>query len=95
MSYVIVVLLLFVLSSLLYILRNIFHVAASCGNIDALEYLYENSHVSKNILQSKDKESGWTPLHRAIYYGHIECAVFLFKVIFKILKCNLWKKLLK
>ena len=54
--------------------------AASCGNCHALEYLYEHLHTSKNSLQSKDKESGWTPLHRAIYYGHINCAVFLFKV---------------
>ena len=61
--------------------RNVFHVAASCGNCDVLEYLYEKSNVSKNSLQSKDTESGWTPLHRAVYYGHIECAVFLYKVI--------------
>ena len=67
------------------VIRNVFHVAASCGNYDALEYLHEQSHVSKNILQSKDKESGWTPLHRAVYYGQIECAVFLYKVfLFKI-----------
>ena len=33
-----------------------------------------------NVLQTKDKESGWTALHRSVYYGHIDCAVYLFKV---------------
>ncbi|XP_066924199.1 inhibitor of Bruton tyrosine kinase-like [Clytia hemisphaerica] len=61
--------------------RNVFHVATSCGNIDVLEYLIEEQNVSKSNLQSKDKESGWTPLHRALYYGNIHCAVYLHKVL--------------
>ena len=62
--------------------RNVFHMAASCGRCDVIKCLCDEqrSNWSKNILQSKDKESGWTPLHRAIYYGHIDCVVFLYKV---------------
>ncbi|KAM9317281.1 inhibitor of Bruton tyrosine kinase [Gastrophryne carolinensis] len=53
--------------------RNAAHVAASCGKKGVLEWL-----ASKGIdLSVKDKESGWTALHRSIFYGHIDCALSL------------------
>ncbi|XP_073482960.1 inhibitor of Bruton tyrosine kinase [Aquarana catesbeiana] len=55
--------------------RNALHIAASCGKKEALDWL-----VSKGVdLSVKDKESGWTALHRSIFYGHIDCALSLLK----------------
>lgn len=61
------------------------HVAASCGNIDILNWIVslfsskakEVQRLTVNIL---DKESGWTALHRAAYYGRIPLVVSLLKV---------------
>lgn len=55
--------------------RNVVHMSASCGKKDVLEWL-----AAKGIdLAVKDKESGWTALHRSIFYGHIDCALTLLK----------------
>nr|DBA26453.1 TPA: hypothetical protein GDO54_010709 [Pyxicephalus adspersus] len=55
--------------------RNALHIAACCGKREVLDWL-----VSKGAdLLVKDKESGWTALHRSIFYGHIDCAFSLLK----------------
>ncbi|XP_053566453.1 inhibitor of Bruton tyrosine kinase [Bombina bombina] len=56
--------------------RNAVHVAASCGKKAVLDWLAETKGVDLSI---KDKESGWTALHRAIFYGHIDCGFSLLK----------------
>ncbi|XP_040284626.1 inhibitor of Bruton tyrosine kinase [Bufo bufo] len=55
--------------------RNAVHISASCGKKSVLDWL-----VAKGVdLSAKDKESGWTALHRSIFYGHIDCALTLLK----------------
>ncbi|CAH3153614.1 unnamed protein product, partial [Porites evermanni] len=54
--------------------RNVLHLAASCGKCDILEWLVKEEGAD---LDSKDLESGWTPLHRSLFYGYLECAVKL------------------
>ncbi|XP_078504252.1 inhibitor of Bruton tyrosine kinase isoform X2 [Lissotriton helveticus] len=56
--------------------RNVFHVAASCGKKVVLDWLLERRGADPHV---KDKESGWTPMHRSIFYGHIDCALSLLK----------------
>ncbi|XP_069743488.1 inhibitor of Bruton tyrosine kinase isoform X2 [Narcine bancroftii] len=56
--------------------RTVLHMAASCGKKSVLEWLLERKGADPSV---KDKESGWTALHRSIFYGHIDCAVFLLK----------------
>ncbi|XP_054831335.1 inhibitor of Bruton tyrosine kinase isoform X2 [Eublepharis macularius] len=56
--------------------RNALHLASSCGKKGVLEWLAETNGVD---LLAKDKESGWTALHRGIFYGHIDCAWSLMK----------------
>uniref|UniRef100_A0A8D0DVM4 Inhibitor of Bruton tyrosine kinase n=1 Tax=Salvator merianae TaxID=96440 RepID=A0A8D0DVM4_SALMN len=56
--------------------RNALHIASSCGKKGVLDWLVETNGVD---LLAKDKESGWTALHRAIFYGHIDCAWSLLK----------------
>ncbi|XP_053317203.1 inhibitor of Bruton tyrosine kinase isoform X2 [Spea bombifrons] len=56
--------------------RNAVHVAASCGKREVVDWLA----LAKGVdLSVKDKESGWTALHRSIFYGHIDCALSLMK----------------
>ncbi|XP_075058792.1 inhibitor of Bruton tyrosine kinase [Mixophyes fleayi] len=53
--------------------RNAVHIAASCGKKKVLDWL-----AAKGVdLSIKDKESGWTALHRSIFYGRIDCALSL------------------
>ncbi|KAG9493705.1 hypothetical protein GDO78_001529 [Eleutherodactylus coqui] len=55
--------------------RNVVHISASCGKKGVLEWL-----AAKGVdLTVKDKESGWTALHRSVFYGHIDCALTLLK----------------
>ncbi|XP_073445780.1 inhibitor of Bruton tyrosine kinase isoform X2 [Dendrobates tinctorius] len=55
--------------------RNVGHISASCGKKAVLDWL-----VAKGVdLSVKDKESGWTALHRSIFYGHIDCSLTLLK----------------
>ncbi|KAG8444841.1 hypothetical protein GDO86_009844 [Hymenochirus boettgeri] len=56
--------------------RNAVHIAASCGKKGVLDWLAKVKGVDLSI---KDKESGWTALHRSIFYGHIDCASSLLK----------------
>ncbi|XP_044102596.1 inhibitor of Bruton tyrosine kinase isoform X3 [Neovison vison] len=55
--------------------RNALHLVSSCGKKGVLDWLIE-----KGVdLSVKDKESGWTALHRSIFYGHIDCVWSLLK----------------
>ncbi|XP_036172491.1 inhibitor of Bruton tyrosine kinase isoform X7 [Myotis myotis] len=55
--------------------RNALHLVSSCGKKGVLEWLIEKG-VDPLV---KDKESGWTALHRSIFYGHIDCVWSLLK----------------
>ncbi|KAM4865640.1 inhibitor of Bruton tyrosine kinase isoform 1-T2 [Thomomys bottae] len=55
--------------------RNALHLASSCGKKGVLDWLMEKG-VDPLV---KDKESGWTALHRSIFYGHIDCVWSLLK----------------
>ncbi|XP_077018441.1 inhibitor of Bruton tyrosine kinase isoform X2 [Tamandua tetradactyla] len=55
--------------------RNALHLVSSCGKKGVLDWLIEKG-VDPSV---KDKESGWTALHRSIFYGHIDCAWSLLK----------------
>ena len=57
--------------------RNALHLAASCGKCDILEWLVKEQGAD---LNSKDEESGWTSLHRSLFYGYLDCAVKLIQV---------------
>ncbi|MFT7800384.1 inhibitor of Bruton tyrosine kinase [Arapaima gigas] len=56
--------------------RSALHLAASMGQRALLEWLLENKGAD---LLLKDKESGWTALHRSAFYGHIHCLLALVK----------------
>ncbi len=57
--------------------RTALHFAASCGKVKLVEWLLLHGHADPNV---RDLESGWTPLHRSIYYGHFNVAAALMKV---------------
>lgn len=57
--------------------RSALHTAASCGRRDLCLWLIKNGKADRNL---KDHESGYTPLHRSIFYGHINIAVCLIEV---------------
>ncbi|XP_066249133.1 inhibitor of Bruton tyrosine kinase [Euwallacea similis] len=57
--------------------RTALHVAAACGRSNLVSWLVNNRHANINM---KDKESGYTALHRSIFYGKIETAVELIKL---------------
>ncbi|KAM8735330.1 inhibitor of Bruton tyrosine kinase [Acanthopagrus schlegelii] len=56
--------------------RNALHMAASLGKKAILEWLLESKSAD---LMVKDKESGWTALHRSAFYGQIHCLISLVK----------------
>ncbi|NXA45287.1 IBTK kinase, partial [Nothocercus julius] len=56
--------------------RNVLHLASSCGKKGVVDWLAETKGVD---LLAKDKESGWTALHRSIFYGYIDCVLSLLK----------------
>uniref|UniRef100_A0A8V5H903 Inhibitor of Bruton tyrosine kinase n=1 Tax=Melopsittacus undulatus TaxID=13146 RepID=A0A8V5H903_MELUD len=56
--------------------RNALHLASSCGKKGVLDWLAETKGVDLSV---KDKESGWTALHRSIFYGYIDCVLSLLK----------------
>ncbi|KAF4794726.1 Inhibitor of Bruton tyrosine kinase [Turdus rufiventris] len=58
--------------------RNVIHLASSCGKKGVLDWLAETKGVD---LLAKDKESGWTALHRSIFYGYIDCVLSLLKLV--------------
>ncbi|XP_019711856.1 inhibitor of Bruton tyrosine kinase isoform X1 [Hippocampus comes] len=56
--------------------RTALHLAASLGKKAILEWLLENKNADLTV---KDKESGWTALHRSVFYGQIHCLLSLTK----------------
>ncbi|KAG9276324.1 inhibitor of Bruton tyrosine kinase [Astyanax mexicanus] len=56
--------------------RTALHLAASLGKRDLLEWLLDSKSAD---LLVKDKESGWTALHRSAFYGQIHCLMALVK----------------
>ncbi|KAJ9605360.1 hypothetical protein H2200_010017 [Cladophialophora chaetospira] len=54
--------------------RTILHHAASSRSEDALEFVKALLEVPFLDLYMQDLESGWTPLHRALYFGNISIA---------------------
>ena len=58
--------------------RTALHVAASCGKTDVVEWLLEEKHAD---VTQKDGESGWTALHRAVFYGQLATATVLIQVL--------------
>ncbi|KAJ0174013.1 hypothetical protein K1T71_010159 [Dendrolimus kikuchii] len=57
--------------------RTPLHMAASRGRIQLMEWLIR--HSSEAFVNARDRESGYTPLHRSIFYGQIHAAVALMK----------------
>ncbi|XP_018574334.1 inhibitor of Bruton tyrosine kinase [Anoplophora glabripennis] len=57
--------------------RTALHVAASCGRAEVVKWLICSRHAD---IEAKDKESGYTALHRSIFYGKIHVAVELIKL---------------
>ena len=58
--------------------RTALHVAASCGKSDIVEWLLEEKRAD---VTQKDGESGWTALHRAVFYGQLATAALLIQVM--------------
>lgn len=56
--------------------RTALHLAASVGKKALLEWLLESKSADLTV---KDKESGWTALHRSAFYGQIHCLMALLK----------------
>ena len=57
--------------------RSALHVAAACGRTDIVEWLLEEK---KSDLEQKDVESGWSALHRAVFFGQLGVARLLMQV---------------
>jgi len=57
--------------------RHAIHIAASCGKTEILKWLIEECKVN---VELRDLENGWTALHRALFYGQINCAEILLQV---------------
>ncbi|XP_060778288.1 inhibitor of Bruton tyrosine kinase isoform X2 [Neoarius graeffei] len=56
--------------------RTALHLAASLGKRALLEWLLDSKNAD---LLLKDKESGWTAVHRSAFYGQIHCLMALIK----------------
>lgn len=57
--------------------RSALHMAASCGKVEIVEWLIEEKGGD---LTLKDTESGWTALHRAMFYGQLATVRLLVQV---------------
>ncbi|CAG9821108.1 unnamed protein product [Phaedon cochleariae] len=57
--------------------RTALQVAASCGRLELVKWLIHSRHADINL---KDRESGYTALHRSIFYGKMDVAVELIKL---------------
>lgn len=57
--------------------RTALHVAASCGKIEVIKWLCKHKNLNIN---ARDVESGYTALHRSIFYGKLNAAVCLMKL---------------
>lgn len=56
--------------------RTALHTAASCGKTEIVKWLTDRKHCNIN---ARDAESGYTALHRSVFYGKIDSAVCLMK----------------
>ncbi len=54
--------------------RTALHLAASVGKRGVAEWLIKHKEAAIN---TKDHESGYSPLHRAVFYGQVQLAEFL------------------
>ncbi|CAG2068677.1 unnamed protein product [Timema podura] len=57
--------------------RTALHVAASCGRRGLVHWLVKNKGANIN---TRDMESGYTPLHRSVFYGQIHVATALIEL---------------
>lgn len=57
--------------------RTALHVAAAKGRRRVAEWLVKHK---KAVVNQRDVESGYTPLHRSLFYGQIDVAVSLVQV---------------
>lgn len=57
--------------------KTALHMAASCGRNDLVHWLIQCRGAEIN---TKDKESGYTALHRSIFYGKVHTTVELLKL---------------
>ncbi|XP_022826832.1 inhibitor of Bruton tyrosine kinase isoform X1 [Spodoptera litura] len=58
--------------------RTALHTAASRGRLALMDWLIRHSSVA--FINARDRESGYTPLHRSVFYGQIHAAVALMKI---------------
>ncbi|XP_050550953.1 inhibitor of Bruton tyrosine kinase [Spodoptera frugiperda] len=58
--------------------RTALHTAASRGRLTLMDWLIRHSSVA--FINARDRESGYTPLHRSVFYGQIHAAVALMKI---------------
>ncbi|KAI5642905.1 BTB/POZ domain-containing protein [Phthorimaea operculella] len=58
--------------------RTALHMAASRGRTNLMEWIAR--HSLDAFVNARDRESGYTPLHRSIFYGQIHTAVALMKM---------------
>lgn len=54
--------------------RTLLHHAASSSSANALGFVESLLQIPFIDLYIQDLESGWTPLHRALYHGHVRIA---------------------
>lgn len=57
--------------------RTALHFAASCGRTQVIKWLTSKRNAQINF---KDFESGYTALHRSVFYGKINSAVALIQL---------------
>ncbi|CAH1965417.1 unnamed protein product [Acanthoscelides obtectus] len=65
--------------------RTALQVAASCGRLGIVRWLVKCRHAE---IIPRDIESGYTPLHRSIFYGKINVAIELMKLGASITECD-------
>ena len=54
--------------------KTMLQMAAACGKWDVVEWLIEEKGVD---LKIQDRESGWTAMHGALFYGRLRSARIL------------------
>lgn len=54
--------------------RTLLHLAAASSSVKALGFVEALLQIPFIDLYVQDLESGWTPLHRALYHGHVSIA---------------------
>lgn len=60
-----------------YLGRTALHMAASCGRYNLARWLLQHAGANVNV---RDLESGYTPLHRSIFYGQLHIASLLIQM---------------